>query len=166
MYTNCQKELYDVNTVFEHSNRVIEELKDKIKFYKSIEKDLKSYNGKVLNIRIQKYFEEKYSKHKFYYSHRYDNYYLSITPNYEEQHHTRYEIHLEQSKEKITRYNHDNYIKKIEELKNKLNEYVGKLDKITECVMKYNIACQWFKQADKDLYNAIPEIYTFDSKRY
>lgn len=166
MYTSCQKEIYDIENVFEHTNKVIEELKNKIRFYISIEKDLKLYEGKVLNIKIQKYFEAKYPHHRFYYSTRHNYYYLYITPDTENQHRLRYDICIAQSEEKITRYKHDYFLKQIESYKIKLNEYTSKIDKITEAVMKYNMAYKWFKQADQDLYNAIPEMYAFDSKRY
>ena len=32
--------------------------------------------------------------------------------------------------------------------------------------MKYNLAYEWFKQADKDLSDTIPEMYTYNDRRY
>jgi hypothetical protein len=165
MYTSCQRQKYDINEAFTHANKIIEDLKKEINLYITVEPHLRKYNGKVLNCRIQKYFEELFPEHRIYYYNRYQHYTLSITPN-KTTHNLHYDIELAYNNGKNVRYEHTRVLAQIETLKKRLTEYTQKLDGITEAVMKYNMAYDWFKKADEELYNAIPNMCTFDTRRY
>jgi hypothetical protein len=145
---------FEYNKLVAHIDKSLKYDKETIAIYVKLIKALKTYDGKILNLRIQNHISlEGYNVH--YYK-SYQRPFLYISNEY-----SRYEIQLaSSSNDKYIKFDINYLIKGLEALKLKYEKNLKEIDNVAEYVCKFNIAVKLLEEAKNNLSN-LPNWYGF-----
>lgn len=151
-------ELNEYNKLITHVYKIMETDLEKIKIYKMLIKGLAFYEGRIINIRIEKVIKKILEpEYKVHYYKSYDWYRLCI---YKKS--TKFEINLgKDEKENRTRFKLTNLQNDLLKLETKHNNDIKNSSDVINIVSQYNTALKYFRTSENLLRN-IPGWYTFD----
>lgn len=136
----------DYNKLVSHVYKSIKNDEETIIIYEKIINILKDYNGRVLNVRIEKFI--KLDGYTVSYSKRYNYHMVYIAKGFK-----RYEIQLSCcSYEKYLKFDINYLIDVLKYLKIKYEKDLKEIDNISLYVCKFNTYLKLLDEAKKDLY--------------
>lgn len=137
----------EYNKLLLHIDKTLKHDAELIKIYTRLIEGLKSYEGRVLNTRIEKPIQAILNEYKVHYGKRYDHYYIYINRDQKQ-----FEISLVgYVKEKNYKFTLDHMKETLKTTKEKHEKEKNKAEQVTEIVGKYNAALRWYRAAEKDL---------------
>lgn len=150
----------EYNRLLSHIDKAFKNDIEKISIYKTLINGLKFYENRVINKRIEEIAQELFKNYSVSYYKRYGWYTLYISKQNPYRH---FEITLapREEKSKNTRFK-TNYLKEtLKKLEEKHKKDVSNSKNITEIVGRYNVALEYFREAERELHN-IPDWYSFN----
>ena len=148
----------EFNRLLLHIDKTFKNDIEKINIYKALVNGLKSYENRVINVRIEKIVQnilknyyvsycKRYGWYQLYVSNKGINFEITLAPREQESNKTRFKIsYLED---------------KLKELEEKHKKDILNSKNVSEIVGKFNTALKYFREAERGLYN-IPEWFSFN----
>ena len=148
----------EFNRLLLHIDKTFKNDIEKINIYKALVNGLKSYENRVINVRIEKIVQDilknyyvsyckRYGWYQLYVSNKCINFEIILAPREQESNKTRFKIsYLED---------------KLKELEEKHKKDILNSKNVSEIVGKFNTALKYFREAERGLYD-IPEWFNFN----
>lgn len=149
----------EYNRLLLHIQKVFKSDIEKMGIYKTLINGLKAYEDRILNKRIERPVQELLKNYDVDYYKRYGWYELNISA---QNPYRRFEIMLapREEKSKNTRFKISYLEDRLKGIQEKHKKDIINFNNISEIIGRYNIALEYFRAAERKLYD-IPNWSTF-----